>query len=160
YVVSLLFICLIHSPLFAFRTACAAASPFRAYLVHWFCAFFLRALPSRRRFAPSFLQRSLCATLIVLMAINPVMASPEISHSVTGAVSAMAINSGQSLGFWWHSSGWAEKSARFAREYLPFFRSTTQQQPGWDGIGAPDQPIPVPKRQETQEERNARVAKL
>ena len=160
YVISLLFICLIHSPLFAFRTACAAASLFRAYLVHWFCAFFIRALPSRRRFAPSFLQRSLCATLILVMAINPVMASPEVSHSLTGAVSAMAINSGQSLGFWWHSSGWAEKSARFAREYFPFLRSTTQQQPGWDGIGAPNQPMPAPKPQETQAQRNARVAKL
>jgi len=160
YVISLLFICLIHSPLFAFRTACAAASLFRAYLVHWFCAFFLRALPSRRRFAPSFLQRSLCATLIVVMAINPVMASPEISHSVTDAVSAMAINSGQSLGFWWHSSGWAERSARFAREHLPVLRSATQQQPGWDGIGAPNQPVPTPKPQETQAQRNARVVRL
>src|SRR5262249_22829426 len=58
------------------------------------------------------------------------------------------------LSFWWHASGWAAKSSRFMLEH--FHLGGTPPQKGWDGKGAPDQPLPKPRPQETQEERKAK----
>ncbi len=90
--------------------------------------------------------------------INPVVASPQISHSVVASASVTAVNSWHKLYFWWHSSGWAEKSSRFAREH--FHIGGTAPQQGWDGKGAPERPVPKPEPQETQEQRNARIVRV
>ncbi|MCI0393184.1 MAG: RHS repeat-associated core domain-containing protein [Acidobacteria bacterium] len=93
------------------------------------------------------------------MSANVVIASPQISYSVADVVSVTAISSKQRLAFWWYTSGWAASSSRFLRENFPFVRSASQQR-GWDGKGAPAQPVPKPQPQETQEQRNANVVRV
>ncbi len=153
----LFFVCLTYSSFFAIRTACAAV---QACLSHWLYAFLPRVSLTGSRFGPSVLQRFLCVMLIVVMSGQSVLASPQIAFSVFNTVSPAAINSGQNVYFWWHSSGWAAWSERYVRKHFPFLHSSKQHERNWDGTGAPAQSMPEPMPQETQDERNARVVRL
>src|SRR5262245_23931292 len=93
-VIPLSFVCLVHSPFLASRVAGALAALLRA------CSF--HRLPARVRFAPSMLQRAVCAILIVVMSGQGALASPAIAGTVVDSVSAVAIDSGQRIDFWWH----------------------------------------------------------
>ncbi|MCI0525462.1 MAG: hypothetical protein L0Y75_09395, partial [Acidobacteria bacterium] len=92
-------------------------------------------------------RRILITGLIVLLVSNHAFAAP-------GMVMAGA-ELGWEIHFWWHTSGWAAKFDRLFPK-----RSAGQTPSGWDGKGAPDQPVPRPKPQETQEQRNARVVRV
>ncbi|HEX5083979.1 MAG TPA: hypothetical protein VFY40_18175, partial [Blastocatellia bacterium] len=93
------------------------------------------------------------------MSVQGVLAAPPVSHAAVEVVSATAAGSAQKAHLWWHSSGWAARSERFMRENFPNL-SVNAQRRNWDGKGAPRRSAPKPKPQETQEERNGRVARV
>ncbi|MBO0719627.1 MAG: Ig-like domain-containing protein [Blastocatellia bacterium] len=93
------------------------------------------------------------------MAINPVLASPEIPRAIADAITVTAINSEQSIHLWWHSSGWAARYERLRNEFLPRIGAQSQHR-GWDGKGVPAHGRPAPKAVETQQDREQRVARI
>ncbi|MBO0800433.1 MAG: hypothetical protein J2P31_16570, partial [Blastocatellia bacterium] len=125
----------------------------------------LRALlfqrePGRWRHAPTALHRFVCAVLVIVMSTQMVIASPEISHSITAELRSTSVDAWQNADHWWKASGWSERTARLMRENFRFLRSAAPQRKSWDGMGAPQKPMPRPKAQETQAGRNARVARV
>src|SRR5262245_4380353 len=92
-------------------------------------------------------RRILIAGLIVSLVSNHTLAAPGFVMAGT--------EFSQKAHLWWHRSGWAVKFDRLFPK-----RSGSQNPKGWDGKGAPDQPVPSPKPQETQEQRNARVVRV
>ncbi|HZF38599.1 MAG TPA: hypothetical protein VE715_07235, partial [Blastocatellia bacterium] len=131
----------------------------RVCLAHWLRAFRRRPRPARARFAHSAFHRFACVTMIVVMSVQGILASPQVSHVAAEVVSATAVNSAQNAHLWWHSSGWAARSERFLRENFPNSGANVQQR-NWDGKGAPRRAVPKPEPQETQEERKGRVARV
>jgi RHS repeat-associated protein len=97
--------------------------------------------------------------MVAVMVVQFALFPPEVSHAAVKAVSATANNSAQNAHLWWHASGWAAWSERFLRENFPKFGASVQQR-NWDGKGAPRRAMPKPEPQETQEERNSRVARV
>ncbi|HEU0179989.1 MAG TPA: hypothetical protein VFV58_37620, partial [Blastocatellia bacterium] len=130
-----------------------------ARLARWRRASRPRLRPARTRFAYTGFHRFACVAMIVVMSVQGVLASPQVSHVAAEVVLVTAVNSAHDARLWWHSSGWAARSERFLRENFPNFGATVQQR-NWDGKGAPRRVAPKPKPQETQEERNARVARV
>jgi YD repeat-containing protein len=106
-----------------------------------------RRRPARARYAHSGFRRFACLLMVTVMFAQFVFAPPEASHAAVKAVSATAVNSAQDARHWWHASGWAASSERFLRRI-------------WDGKGAKRRAASKPKPQETQEERNGRVARV
>jgi hypothetical protein len=127
----------------------------RSFLSAYLRALFFSSSQEQSRFAPDAIRRFACVALVTMMMINPVMSSPQISHSVVDVASATIVNSWRGLYLWWHWSGRAAKFDRLFRK-----RSAGQNPSGWDGRGAPPRPAPQPKPQETQEQRNARVVRV
>jgi hypothetical protein len=130
-----------------------------ARLARWRRTSRLRPHPARARFAYSGFRRFACLLMGAVMFVQFALFPPEVSHAAVKAVSATAVNSAQDAHLWWHSSGWAAWSERFLRENFPNFGANTQQR-NWDGKGAPRRAMPKPEPQETQEERNGRVARV
>jgi hypothetical protein len=108
-----------------------------------------RPRPARARFAYSGFRRFACLLMAAVMFAQFVLAPPEVSHAAVKAVSATAVNSAQDARHWWHASGWAAWSERFLRENFPKYGKGTQRRVA-----------PKPEPQETQEERNERVARV
>jgi hypothetical protein len=106
-----------------------------------------RPRPARARFAYSGFRRFACLLMVAVMFAQFVLASPEVSHAAVKAISATAVNSAQNAHHWWHASGWAAASERYLRRIRY-------------GKGAKRQALPKPEPQETQEERNGRVARV
>ena len=106
-----------------------------------------RPRPARARFAYSGFRRFACLLMVAVMFAQFVLAPPEVSHAAVKAVSATAVNSAQDARHWWHASGWAASSERFLRRI-------------WDGKGAQRRAAPKHEPQETQEQRNGRVARV
>src|SRR5262245_23468363 len=111
------------------------------------------------RFAHSAFHRFVCLTMVVVMSIQGIIASPQITHSVVEVVSPAAVNSWQSARFWWHSSGWAARMERLRNEYLPTIGAQAQPR-GWDGKGAPRHSRPALQAAETQQDREQKVARV
>jgi hypothetical protein len=134
-------------------------------LFRYFRLFRIFHLPScfehlaRTHFAHSIFHRFACLTMIVVMSVQGIIASPQVTHSVVEFASANAINSWQSGRFWWHSSGWAARAERLRNEYLPNIGATAQQR-GWDGKGAPRNSRPALQAVETQQDREQRIARI
>ena len=101
----------------------------------------------RARFAYSGFRRFACLLMVALMVVQFVLAPPEVSQAAVRAISAKAAGSAQDARHWWHASGWAAWSERFLQRIR-------------DGNGAQRRVAPKPKPQETQEERNSRVARV
>src|SRR5262245_27530792 len=118
-----------------------------------------RPRPRRARFAYSGFRRFACMLMVAVMVVQFALFPPEVSQAAVKAVSATAVNSAQNAHLWWHASGWAAWSERFLRENFPKFGANVQQR-NWDGKGAPRRAVPKPEPQETQEERNSRVARV
>jgi hypothetical protein len=97
--------------------------------------------------------------MVVVMSMQFVSISPQISHAAVDAVSATAINYGQDAHFWWHSSGWAARYERLRNEFLPNIGARAQSR-GWDGRGAPRRSRPAPQAAETQQDREQRIARI
>ena len=114
---------------------------------------------ARARFAYSGFRRFACLIMVAVMVVQFALFPPEVSQAAVKAVSATAVNYAQNAHLWWHASGWAAWSERFLRENFPKFGANAQQR-NWDGKGAPRRAMPKPKPQETQEERNSRVARV
>jgi hypothetical protein len=150
----------IHPALSGFGTLRAAFRQTRSWQTSFLRALLFRREPERGRFAGSAFHRFVCAVMVMVISAQAVIASPQISHFLAEAISITSINSWQRVDHWWASSGWGESSARFVRENFPFLRASTPQKKGWDGMGAPDQPMPQARPQETQEERHARVVRV
>src|SRR5262245_44314302 len=118
-----------------------------------------RPRPRRARFAYSGFRRFACLLMVTVMVVQFALFPPEVSQAAVKAVSATAVNSAQDARHWWHASGWAAWSERFMREKFPNLGATVQQR-NWDGKGTPRRAMPKPEPQETQEERNSRVARV
>src|SRR5262245_54697043 len=140
------------------QTIQSVSSLFRSCLSSFFSSLFFRVVPEQSRFAPGASHRFVCAMMIMVMSASPVTASPLLSHGVVNGISTVTTNWRQSFLFWWYSSGWAAKSSRLVRENFASGKVSMQQ--GWDGKGAPKRPVPKPERQETQEQRNARIVRV
>jgi RHS repeat-associated protein len=106
-----------------------------------------RPHPARARFAYSGFRRFACLLMIAVMVVQFVLAPPEVTHAAVKAVMATAVNSAQDARHWWHASGWAGWSERFLQRIR-------------DGKGTQQRAVPKPEPQETQEERNSRVARV
>jgi RHS repeat-associated protein len=106
-----------------------------------------RPRSARARFAYSGFRRYACMLMVAVMVVQFALFPPEVSHTAVKAVSASAVNSAQDARHWWHASGWAAWSERFLQRIR-------------DGKGAQRRVAPKPKPQETQEERNSRVARV
>jgi len=85
--------------------------------------------------------------MVAVMVVQFALFPPEVSQAAVRAISAKAVNSAQDARHWWHASGWAAWSERFLQRIR-------------DGKGAQRRVAPKPKPQETQEERNSRVARV
>ncbi len=151
----------IHSALSACGTLRAAFRQTGGCLSSLLRALMLRREPERRRFAPSAIHRFVCAAMVIVMPAQMVLASPQITHALAEGVRVRSINSWQRAEHWWGASGWGASSALFVRENLPFLGSAKPQRKGGDGRGAPaGERMPQPRPQETQAERQARVARV
>jgi RHS repeat-associated protein len=103
--------------------------------------------PARSRYAYTGFRRFACMVMVAVMVVQFALFPPEVSQAAVKAISANAAGSAQDAHLWWHSSGWAAWSERFLQRIR-------------DGKGAQQRAVPKPKPQETQEERNSRVARV
>jgi hypothetical protein len=106
-----------------------------------------RPRPARARFAYSGFRRFACLVMVAVMFVQFVLGPPQVAYAAVKAVSVTAVNSAQDAHLWWHASGWAAWSERFLQRIQ-------------DGKGAQQRVAPKPEPQETQEERNSRVARV
>jgi hypothetical protein len=97
--------------------------------------------------------------MTLVMSVQAVLASPQVTHAAVDVVSATAINSWQRMHFQWHTSGWAAWYERLRNEYMPSFGATAQPR-GWDGKGAPRYHLPAHRGVETQQEREEKIARI
>jgi hypothetical protein len=132
-------------------------SHFRVILSFVLRALLLRPLPEQSRFAPGRFRRFACVLLTVVLMANPLLAASPLSQALFRNLVMTAGNWQESLLFRWYASGWAAKSARLVQDSNPFNPPAPK---GWDGKGAPKRPVPKPDPQETQEQRNARIARI
>jgi RHS repeat-associated protein len=130
-----------------------------ARLSQWRRASRPRPRPRRARFVYSRFRRFACLMMVAVMVVQFALFPPDVSQAAVKAVSATAVNSAQNAHLWWHASGWAAWYERFLREKFPKFGANVQQR-NWDGKGAPRRAVPKPEPQETQQERNSRVARV
>jgi hypothetical protein len=113
----------------------------------------LRPLPEQSRFAPGCLHRCVSVLLMIVMISNSAMASPLFAHALAETARIGVLTNLQSVSLWLDHSGWAARLSPVTRSLaalmqIPFPAGQIPPK-NWDGIGAPPNTPPTPKKQET-----------